>query len=486
MLLTLSPGGRSLGKVAGNRRFGVISPLPQPAWTERSHRGDHYRHPPTGQEGDHRRQQLQRHVTSGHTDAYPTVAGVAAAASAFARSRPGLCGLREIGRSREDRPLQLLTVGRGRRQVLVVAGPHSDERVGPATALRLAARVAADAALHSRADAAWHFLLCLDPDGTVRSEAGPAVRRRPAEHFRHAYRPPADEQPEWAPSIRPPGDQLPESRALVGLIDELRPELQCSLHGNDLGGSWIQLTRDLPGLAEPLGKLSAERDVPVQTGTYDAMYWKVSGPGVYVMPEPGERAQFASLPEDVNRSTWIRPHRYGGMTALFEVPMWASRHVADSSPHPDPARALGRAGRAAALPGGPHPRAAGRGAPAGPRPGLGPAPYAAAAGGRAGRDLPGRGRRLGRDAPLAGAAHPGAPHRARHRRPPHLAAGDGHSAAVARRRAGGRRRPGCVPPASCSSPCGRARWKRATTWPGCRWPTRWSSSRRPCWPPSVC
>lgn len=237
--------------------------------------------------------------------------------------------------------MQLLTVGRGRRQVLVVAGPHSDERVGSATALRLAARVAADAALHSRADAAWHFLLCLDPDGTVRSEAGPAVRRTPAEHFRHAYRPPADEQPEWAPSIRPPGDQLPESRALVGLIDELRPELQCSLHGNDLGGSWIQLTRDLPGLAEPLGKLSAERDVPVQTGTYDAMYWKVSGPGVYVMPEPGERAQFASLPEDVNRSTWIRPHRYGGMTALFEVPMWASRHVADSSPHPDPARALG-------------------------------------------------------------------------------------------------------------------------------------------------
>jgi hypothetical protein len=274
------------------------------------------------------------------SDAYPSVAGVAAAASAFARFHPGLCTLRQVGRSREGRPLLLLSAGRGRRNVLVVAGPHSDERIGSATALRLAERVAADPWLHSRADTTWHFLLCLDPDGTVRSEEGPAVRRTPAQHFRHSYRPPADEQPEWAPSVRPAGDQLPESQALVDLIDELQPFLQCSLHGNDLGGSWIQLTRDIPGLAEPLGKLSAERDVPVQTGTYDAMYWTVSGPGVYLMPEPGRPTQFASLPEDVNRSTWVRPHLYGGMTALFEVPMWASRKVADTAPHPDPARAL--------------------------------------------------------------------------------------------------------------------------------------------------
>lgn len=273
-------------------------------------------------------------------DAYPSVAGVAAAASAFARFHPRLSALREFGRSREGRPLHLLTAGHGRRNVLVVAGPHSDERIGSATALRLAERVARDPRLHAGADAAWHFVLCLDPDGTMRSEAGPAVRRTPAEHFRHAYRPPADEQPEWAPSIRPAGDQLPESQALMDLIDELRPFLQCSLHGNDLGGSWVQLTRDIPGLAEPLGKLSAERDVPVQTGTYDALYWTVSGPGVYVLPQPGSRAQFDSLPEDVNGSTWIRPHRYGGMTALFEVPMWASRKVADTAPHPDPAHAL--------------------------------------------------------------------------------------------------------------------------------------------------
>jgi hypothetical protein len=188
------------------------------------------------------------------------------------------------------------------------------------------------------------LLLCLDPDGAVRHETGPPVRRTPASHFRHAYRPPPDEQPEWAPSIRPPGGQLPESQTLLDLLDELRPFLQCSLHGNDLGGCWVQLTRDIPGLAEPLGKLAAEHDVPVQTGTYDALRWTVSGPGVYVLPEPGARAASDQLPADVERSTWTRPHRYGGMTALFEVPMWAARTVADPAPHPDPAGELARLG----------------------------------------------------------------------------------------------------------------------------------------------
>ncbi|WP_031524540.1 M14 family zinc carboxypeptidase [Streptomyces sp. NRRL F-5123] len=279
-------------------------------------------------------------------DAYPGVAGVVAAASAFVRFRPGLCALRVAGRSREGRPLYVLSVGHDRprvRNILVVAGAHADERIGGATAMRIAERVAREPQLHAGAGAAWHFVLCLDPDGALRTEDGPAVRRTPAAHFRHAYRPPADEQPEWAPSIRAADDPLPESEALLALIDELRPVLQCSLHGNDIGGAWAQVTRELPGLSEALGKICAERDVPVQTGTYDALYWRVSGPGVYAMPAPGERSQFDSLPEDVAGSTWIRPHAYGGMTALFEVPMWASAGIADSAPHPEPGRALAAA-----------------------------------------------------------------------------------------------------------------------------------------------
>ncbi len=273
-------------------------------------------------------------------DAYPTVSGVAAAARVLTQRHPDLCRMRLAGESRSGRPLWLLSVGHGRRHILVVAGPHPDEQAGGATALWLAEQAVHDRQRLKDEDVTWDLLLCLDPDGTVLNETGPAGERPPAVHYRHTFRPAADEQPEWAGSFRAPGDELPETYALLAIVDELKPVLQCSLHGTDVGGSWVQLTADLPGLAEPFGKAAAELDIPVQTGTYDALFWNGSGPGVFVLPTGGAQERFASEPENADGSTWSRPHRYGGLTAVIEVPMWASRRVADPAPHPDPEHAL--------------------------------------------------------------------------------------------------------------------------------------------------
>jgi hypothetical protein len=273
-------------------------------------------------------------------DAYPTVSGVVAAAHVLTRRHPDLCRMRPVGASRAGRSLWLLSVGHGSRHVLTVAGPHPDEQAGGATALWLAEQAVHDRQRLGGAGLTWDFLLCLDPDGTVLNETGPAGRRPPAVHYRHAFRPAADEQPEWAGSFRAGGDELPETRALLAVVDELRPVLQCSLHGTDVGGSWVQLTADVPGLAEPFGKAAAELDIPVQTGTYDALFWRSPGPGVFVQPTGGAQERFAGEPESAEGSTWSRPHRYGGMTAVIEVPMWASRRVTDPAPHPDPSNAL--------------------------------------------------------------------------------------------------------------------------------------------------
>jgi hypothetical protein len=273
-------------------------------------------------------------------DAYPTVSGVAAAARVLTLRHPDLCRMRLAGESRAGRPLWLLSVGHGSRHVLAVAGPHPDEQAGGATVLWLAEQAVWDRRRLKDADLTWDFLLCLDPDGTVLNETGPAGQRPPAVHFRHIYRPAAAEQPEWAGSVRAPADQLPETLALFALIDELKPILQCSLHGTDVGGSWVQLTSDIPGLSEPFAKYAAELDIPVQIGTYDALFWRGAGPGVFVRPAADRPDRFASEPEDVDASTWARPEQYGGRTLLVEVPMWATRRVAYAEPHPDPAHAV--------------------------------------------------------------------------------------------------------------------------------------------------
>ncbi|MFR9797645.1 M14 family zinc carboxypeptidase [Streptomyces sp. MS06] len=267
---------------------------------------------------------------------YPNVPEMVASARALTFRQPRLCALRQVGASRQGRPLHLLSVGGAREAVLVVAGAHANEPAGGGTLLALAERVAAEPRL--RADASWHFLLCADPDGASLHDT-PAPGSLLDYHLGF-YRPAGPEQPEWSPSVLPPDRLPPETRALTGVIDELRPYLQVSLHGTDLGGTWVQLTRDIPGLAEPFAKSAAQLHIPVETAASDAAGWPAAGPGVHVMPAPGAGAAYPSMPDDARRSTWFHAHRYGGMTAIVEVPMWASDLVGDPAPHPAPAAAL--------------------------------------------------------------------------------------------------------------------------------------------------
>jgi len=267
---------------------------------------------------------------------YPSLAELVLSARALAAHRPALCTLRQVGISRAGRPLHLLSVGHARRAVLVVAGAHSNEPTGGPTLLAVAERVLREREL--RADVSWHFLLCADPDGAS-LHVTPAPRTL-FDYHRGFFRPAAPEQPEWAPAALPPDRLPPETRALTRVIDELRPYLQVTLHGTDLGGSWVQLTKDVPGLAEPFAKSAAELHIPVETGASDAAGWPASGPGVHVMPAPGAGAAYPSMPDDARSSTWYHVHRYGGLTAVVEVPMWASDLVDDPAPHPDPARAM--------------------------------------------------------------------------------------------------------------------------------------------------
>ncbi|WP_329134900.1 M14 family zinc carboxypeptidase [Streptomyces sp. NBC_01476] len=266
-------------------------------------------------------------------DAYPTVSGVAAAARLLSARHPDLCRIRLVGESRAGRPLWLLSVGHGHRHVLVVAGANPDQQAGGATVRWLAEQAVHDRRRLADADLTWDFLLCLDPDGTVLNETGPAGERPAAVHFRHTYRPAVTDCPEQAA-------HLPENRALSAVIDALHPELRCTLHGTDVGGSLVRLSADLPGLSEPFGKYAAELDVPVRIGTCEAPFWASPGPGVYVLPPGAAQRGPDAGPADPAGATWDSPHPHDGLTALVEVPMWATRRIADPAPHPDPGQAV--------------------------------------------------------------------------------------------------------------------------------------------------
>ncbi|MFJ2808808.1 M14 family zinc carboxypeptidase [Kitasatospora sp. NPDC087271] len=273
---------------------------------------------------------------------YPAPAQAEAAARRLALRHPERCRLREVGRSRAGRPLLLLSVDRGPRAVLVVGGPHPNEPIGTAGALRLAEVLLARP---TRPGLSWHLLLCLDPDGAALNAGwldGPLTVRR---HYEHFFRPSFEEQPELLPAAdagRPP---MPESLALTGLIDELRPFLQCSMHGVDFGGAFIQLTAPVPGLPELFAASVRRAGIPLDVDPFDAVGWASPFPGTYLMPSADGAGRSRALPDEPELSTWSYAGRHGGVTAVLEVPMWAVDAVGDGHPHPAADRAVGAAAR---------------------------------------------------------------------------------------------------------------------------------------------
>ncbi|WP_128374757.1 M14 family zinc carboxypeptidase [Streptomyces cavernae] len=264
---------------------------------------------------------------------------LSARAASLVAGRPRDARLRRVGTSRAGDPLWLLSVGHGTRQALVVAGPHANEPVGGATALRLADRVLADPRLSEGADVTWNVLLCLDPDGARRNEGWLVGPYTLGHYFRNFFRPGFLEQPEWLPDGAD-GAVLPETRALLDVQDELRPFFQCSLHGVDVGGGFVELTRDLPGLAQRLAHTAARLGIFLELAPYDALYWPELGPSVYRIPPPRPADRAAAITEAAVESTWYHPHRYGTVTAVVEAPMWGVADVASDTLPSDAALVL--------------------------------------------------------------------------------------------------------------------------------------------------
>lgn len=270
---------------------------------------------------------------------YPTVDELGAQAAALVARHPRDARLRRVGTSRAGTPLWLLSVGHGSRQALVVAGPHANEPVGGATVLRLAERALADPTLTSGGDATWNLLLCLDPDGLRRNERWLRGPYTLGHYFRNFFRPGFLEQPEWLPDGAA-GAVLPETRTLLELQDELRPFFHCSLHGVDVGGGFVELTRDLPGLTHRVAHTAARLGIPRELGPYDTLYWPNLGPAVYRIPPPRPSGLAAAITEAAVESTWFHPHRHGTVTAVVEAPMWGVAAVEDDGPPADAAAVL--------------------------------------------------------------------------------------------------------------------------------------------------
>jgi len=277
---------------------------------------------------------MPHHQETAPSGRYPAPDDVLGFAEHLVTNHKDRCRLSVVGHSRQGRPLHVLTIGAGHRHVLVVAGAHPNEPVGGATLRALADHLTAQGALAG--DTTWHLLLCLDPDGAHLNGRDATTLTA---YYRGFYRPRVREQPEWAPSVAGAAP-LPESQALLQVVERYRPALQVSLHSTDVGGTYTLLTRPVDGFAEVFADSARAARLPVETATMDAGYWPTPGPGIYLLPPPGAPERPTVFSEDAHRSTWLAPHAHGGTTAIVEVPVFASDRLSAAAEHPEPEAAL--------------------------------------------------------------------------------------------------------------------------------------------------
>lgn len=216
-----------------------------------------------------------------------TVAELDASSQELAFRYPEKVKLHVIGHSRKGHPIYCLKIGDGERRVLSFACPHPNEPIGAMTLEYFARKLAEDEAFLKATGCTWYLIKCVDPDGTKLNEGwfkGPFTLRNYAEHY---YRPAMHQQVEWTFPVDYKqlhfDAPIPETQALMKLIDEIKPDFMYSLHNAGFGGVFWYISKDQPEIYTRLGAIPGEYGLPLALGEPEMPCCINYAPAVYKM-----------------------------------------------------------------------------------------------------------------------------------------------------------------------------------------------------------
>lgn len=217
-----------------------------------------------------------------------TVDELKASARQLATQHPQVVEILPVGHSRQGDPIESLRIGHGPKTALLFAMPHPNEPIGSMSLEYLSRRLAGDPTLCESLGYTWYLIKCIDPDGTRLNEGwfkGPFSTRNYARHY---YRPPSYQQIEWTFPVDYKTlhfhDPLPETQALMALIEQIRPNLVCSLHNSSFGGVYFYISREAPPLYEPFFELVKSQELPLHLGEPEIPFIEVYAQAIYQMP----------------------------------------------------------------------------------------------------------------------------------------------------------------------------------------------------------
>jgi len=263
----------------------------------------------------------------------------------LAREYRGVVEVWEAGRTRGGKPIYCIKVGEGRLNALWFGCPHPNEPIGTLTIEYVLRRLAEDEELRKQFGFTWLFIKAADRDGLELNEGwlkGPYTILNYAMNY---YRPAGNKQVEWTFPIRYKKlvfeDPLPETRAIMGLIEQYRPDFIYSLHNAGFGGVYYYLSADLPSLYPAFWYHVEREGVPLGLGEPEVPWARQMGKAVYYMVSTPEHYDFLESlgyenPQEIIMSgtdsfDYARRFNPNVIELVTEVPYFYDPRIEDTS-----------------------------------------------------------------------------------------------------------------------------------------------------------
>ena len=221
-------------------------------------------------------------------DTFLTVDEMDASTLQLAKDYPDVVTVTEVGRSRWNHPIYCLKIGSGSQNALMYGTPHPNEPIGAMMLEFFSRELAENEELRRELDYTFYIIKSSDPDGTSLNEGwfkGPFTI---SNYQRNFFRPAFAQQVEWSFPIDYKTlhfhEPLPETQALMKIIETRKPEYLFSLHNSAFGGAYWYMNKPIPELLKVLPQAALKQDIPLSLGEPEMACCRVFDKAIFEFP----------------------------------------------------------------------------------------------------------------------------------------------------------------------------------------------------------
>lgn len=220
-----------------------------------------------------------------------TVDELKSSSETLASKHPDKVKIFEIGKSRNGEKVEALRIGKGKETALLFGFPHPNEPIGSMTLEYLSQRLTENGPL-DKLDFTWYIIKCIDPDGARLNEGWFKGPFTPLHYALNYYRPPGYQQIEWSFPIKYKtlcwDNPIPETEALMKIINDVKPRFMYSLHNSGFGGVYFYVSDPCKPLYRKLHNLVRKENLPLHLGEPETPFMKERAKAIFNLPAASE------------------------------------------------------------------------------------------------------------------------------------------------------------------------------------------------------